>query len=136
MTKKKRLNRRTMPLMLACLMLALQLVAGSPSSPPTSALGATPGGVSAAVAATREGARVALLEPGLYVGGMMSGGLRKSAYGAHAQRVMGGCIPLHRVLQTRGGTHHALLAAQLSVRRLQPPVSLSSQAIQPLLVIH
>ena len=37
--------------------------------------GATAGGVTSAVAAAREGARVALLEPGRHVGGMVSGGL-------------------------------------------------------------
>ena len=35
--------------------------------------GATPGGVASAVAAAREGARVALAEPSLYIGGAMSG---------------------------------------------------------------
>ena len=51
--------------------------------------GATPGGVAAAVAAAREGSATALLEPGEYVGGAMSGGLGLADYGAHAQRVMG-----------------------------------------------
>ena len=51
--------------------------------------GATPGGVAAAVAAGREGARVGLLEPGLYVGGAMSGGLGQADYGPHARRIMG-----------------------------------------------
>ncbi|WP_165070673.1 FAD-dependent oxidoreductase [Paludisphaera rhizosphaerae] len=37
--------------------------------------GATPGGVTAAVAAAREGAAVALVEPQDFVGGVMSGGL-------------------------------------------------------------
>eukprot|EP01043_Picozoa_sp_COSAG02_P019682 COSAG02_NODE_957_length_15660_cov_23.265793_1_plen_79_part_00 len=35
--------------------------------------GATPGGVASAVAAARQGARVALAEPSLYIGGAMSG---------------------------------------------------------------
>lgn len=52
--------------------------------------GATPGGVAAAVAAGRGGAHAALLEPGLYVGGAMSGGLGLSDYGMHAPRVLGG----------------------------------------------
>ena len=51
--------------------------------------GATPGGVAAAVAAAREGRRVALLEPGLYIGGAMSGGLGLADYGPHARRVTG-----------------------------------------------
>ena len=37
--------------------------------------GATASGVAAAVAAARQGARVALLEPGRHLGGMVSGGL-------------------------------------------------------------
>lgn len=37
--------------------------------------GATAGGVMAAVAASREGARVVILEPGKHLGGMVSGGL-------------------------------------------------------------
>jgi hypothetical protein len=37
--------------------------------------GATPGGISAAVAAARSGARVALIEPRSHIGGMMSNGL-------------------------------------------------------------
>lgn len=51
--------------------------------------GATPGGVASAVAAAREGARVVLAEPSLYIGGAMSGGLGQSDYGPHARRVMG-----------------------------------------------
>ncbi len=41
-------------------------------------LGATAGGVIAAVAAAREGASVVLLEPGRHVGGMLSGGLSRT----------------------------------------------------------
>ena len=37
--------------------------------------GATAGGVMAALAAARHGLRVALLEPGRHVGGMVAGGL-------------------------------------------------------------
>jgi hypothetical protein len=43
--------------------------------------GGTPAGVVAAVAAAREGVRVALLEPGGHLGGMMSGGLGESDIG-------------------------------------------------------
>ncbi len=43
--------------------------------------GATAGGVVAAVAAAREGARVALLEPGRHLGGMTSGGLGRTDHG-------------------------------------------------------
>src|ERR1051325_5328133 len=44
--------------------------------------GGTAGGVIAAVSAAREGARVALLEPGRHLGGMVSGGLGKTDHGA------------------------------------------------------
>jgi hypothetical protein len=50
--------------------------------------GATAGGVLAAIAAARDGARVALLEPGRHVGGMVSGGLGHTDYGD--RRVIGG----------------------------------------------
>ena len=43
--------------------------------------GATAGGVTAAVAASREGAKVLLVEPGRYVGGMVTGGLSHTDYG-------------------------------------------------------
>ena len=43
--------------------------------------GATPGGVQAAVAAGREGKGVALLEPSLYIGGALTGGLGLADYG-------------------------------------------------------
>src|SRR5215216_3975069 len=50
--------------------------------------GGTAGGVITAVAAAREGARVALLEPGTHLGGMVSGGL---GYTDHGRRtVIGG----------------------------------------------
>ena len=50
--------------------------------------GATAGGVLAAIAAAHSSARVALLEPGQHVGGMVSGGLGHTDYGD--RRVIGG----------------------------------------------
>lgn len=50
--------------------------------------GATAGGVVAAVAAAKEGATVALLEPGRHVGGMTSGGLGATDFGR--KQVIGG----------------------------------------------
>lgn len=50
--------------------------------------GGTAGGVATAVAAAREGARVALLEPGKHLGGMVSGGLGWTDYGK--KEVIGG----------------------------------------------
>src|SRR5205085_318022 len=43
--------------------------------------GGTAGGVMTAVAAAREGASVALLEPGTHLGGMVSGGLGRTDFG-------------------------------------------------------
>jgi hypothetical protein len=50
--------------------------------------GGTAGGVVAAVAAAREGLRVALVEPGQHLGGMVSGGLGWTDYGK--KEVIGG----------------------------------------------
>lgn len=50
--------------------------------------GATAAGVMAAIAATRDGAWVALVEPGNHVGGMVTGGLGHTDYGD--RRVVGG----------------------------------------------
>ena len=53
--------------------------------------GATAGGVLAAIAAAREGASVALVEPGRHVGGMVSGGLGRTDYNERRDRsVIGG----------------------------------------------
>lgn len=51
--------------------------------------GGTAGGVIAAVAATREGKKTALVEPGVHLGGMVSGGLGWTDYGK--KEVIGGC---------------------------------------------
>jgi hypothetical protein len=50
--------------------------------------GGTAGGVIAAVAATREGMKTALVEPGVHLGGMVSGGLSWTDYGK--KEVIGG----------------------------------------------
>ncbi|HJN07268.1 MAG TPA: FAD-dependent oxidoreductase [Pirellulaceae bacterium] len=52
--------------------------------------GATPAGICAAVAASREGASVALVSPYDYVGGVMSGGLSLSDSNQCVRRLMGG----------------------------------------------
>ena len=64
--------------------------AALPSSFDVVVYGATPGGVQAAVAAGREGKSVALLEPSLYIGGALTGGLGQADYGQHASSVIGG----------------------------------------------
>jgi hypothetical protein len=52
--------------------------------------GATPGGVTAAVSAARAGRKVVLLEPGRWVGGMMSGGLSNTDTGQRGAEVISG----------------------------------------------
>jgi hypothetical protein len=52
--------------------------------------GATPGGVTAAVSAARAGRKVLLLEPGTWVGGMMSGGLSNTDTGQRGPEVISG----------------------------------------------
>ena len=59
--------------------------------------GATPAGVCAAVAASREGASVALVSPYDYVGGMMSGGLSLSDGNQCVRQLMGGLfVEVHK----------------------------------------
>src|ERR1700720_2529059 len=50
--------------------------------------GGTAGGVIAAVSAAREGLKVALLEPGKHLGGMVSGGLSWTDFGR--KEIIGG----------------------------------------------
>ncbi len=50
--------------------------------------GATPGGLSAALAASREGASVVVLEPTKWIGGMVTGGLASTDVGN--EKVIGG----------------------------------------------
>lgn len=64
--------------------------------------GATSGGVMAAVAAARQGMRVALIEPGNHVGGMLSGGLSNSDV-ENQQQLIGG---LAREFFTAAGQHY------------------------------
>ena len=52
--------------------------------------GATPGGISAAIAAARGGQSVAILEPTRWIGGMMTGGLARSDIGARGEEIIGG----------------------------------------------
>ena len=59
--------------------------------------GATPAGVCAAVAASRDGASVALVSPYDYVGGLMSGGLSLSDGNQCVRQLMGGLfIEVHK----------------------------------------
>jgi FAD dependent oxidoreductase len=59
-------------------------------APDVTVVGATPAGISAAIAAARAGRAVALLEPSKWVGGMMTGGLSKSDVGGAGGTGLGG----------------------------------------------
>src|SRR5690349_23770605 len=76
--RKESRARLIAPLLLACALPALR-AAGRYD---LVVYGGTAGGVMTAVSAAREGARVALLEPGRHLGGMVSGGLGKTDHGA------------------------------------------------------
>jgi hypothetical protein len=66
--------------------------------------GATASGVMAAIAASNEGARVVLVEPGKHVGGMVTGGLSHSDYGDRT--VIGGlAIDFYRKVAEHYNTH-------------------------------
>jgi hypothetical protein len=64
--------------------------------------GGTAGGAMAAIAAAKEGVRVALLEPGRHVGGMLTGGLGRTDMDRQ-QNVIGG---LSREFFERAGKHY------------------------------
>lgn len=91
--------------------LAIVGVFGLPLSAPASqspqtydvvVYGATAGGAIAAIAAAQEGVRVALVEPGRHVGGMVSGGLSKSDVDGQ-ENLIGG---LAREFFVRVGEHY------------------------------
>jgi NADPH-dependent 2,4-dienoyl-CoA reductase/sulfur reductase-like enzyme len=69
--------------------------------------GSTASGVMAAIAASQEGAKVILVEPGRHVGGMVTGGLSHSDYAIDSGNWWFG----HRFLQESCGTlqHTCLL---------------------------
>ena len=82
----------------ASVLLLLQLPPPQPSAstPATYDVliyGSTPGGIMAAVAASRNGAKTALVSQRKHIGGMCSGGLGQSDIGSCANEVIGG-IPL------------------------------------------
>ena len=52
--------------------------------------GATPGGISAAIAAARASQSVVILEPTRWIGGTMSGGLARTDVGARGEEIIGG----------------------------------------------
>ena len=78
--------------------------------------GATAGGVMAAIAASGEGMRVALLEPGRHVGGMVSGGLSWTDRGDAS--VIGG---MARAFYDRVGAHYGV--APLDILGPEPHVA-------------
>src|SRR6476660_5501011 len=86
-------STRRIALVILAVVAALTVVRGQqrPVSPETFDLvvyGGTAGGVITAVSAAREGLKVALLEPGRHLGGMVSGGLGWTDYGR--KEVIGG----------------------------------------------
>ncbi len=82
--------------------LASALASAAPQSFDVVVYGATSGGVMAAVAAARDGMRVALIEPGNHVGGMLSGGLSNSDV-ENQQQLIGG---LAREFFSAAGRHY------------------------------
>src|SRR5690348_994809 len=64
-----------------CVLLASALGSAAPQTYDVVVYGATAGGAIAAIAAAREGASVALLEPKRFIGGMTSGGLGRTDFG-------------------------------------------------------
>ncbi|MCX6910062.1 MAG: FAD-dependent oxidoreductase, partial [Verrucomicrobia bacterium] len=58
--------------------------------------GATAGGVTAAVAAARQGVKVLLIEPGRHVGGMLSGGLGHSDVVGQQNLIGGLCLEVYQ----------------------------------------
>ncbi len=84
-------------------MLASGVVSAAASQPfDVVVYGATAGGTMAAVAAAQEGMRVALVEPGSHVGGMVSGGLSNSDVDRQ-QQLIGG---LARAFFSEAGEHY------------------------------
>lgn len=75
-------STRPVPSLLLCLMMLVPVLGGcqataSRHKADVIVYGATPGGITAAIAASREGARVILLEPTRHVGGMATSGLNR-----------------------------------------------------------
>jgi len=103
------------PRILLLLLPALSLTSGSSGSSPGAfdvvVHAATPGGVAAAVAAGRGGARVLLLEPGQYIGGAMSGGLGDTDYGVQASVIGGLAEEFFRAVARHYGVPFAYPAA-------------------------
>jgi hypothetical protein len=87
-------------ILLLLLAVAVPLRAGQPFD--VVVYGGTAGGTIAAIAAAREGMRVALLEPGRHVGGMISGGLGRTDMDRQ-ENVIGG---LSREFFERVGKHY------------------------------
>src|SRR5690606_2700732 len=78
--------------------------------------GGTAGGVTTAVSAAREGLKVALLEPGNHIGGMVSGGLGWTDYGK--KEVIGG---LALEFYIRAGRHYEMIRNGFRLSWLHEP---------------
>lgn len=83
--------------------------------------GATPSGVAAAVAAAREGARVALVEPLHLVGGIMSSGLSFSDSNQMAREALGGIFEeLHQRIEKHYREQQIALPYEVAVKDNRP----------------
>ena len=91
----------------------VQLHYDAPTSFDVLVYGATPGGVQAAVAAARENARVALVEPSVYVGGMLSGGLSQLDIGVWPRASMGQMMEFVRRVGNKYGLNSSATLAPL-----------------------
>ncbi len=86
---------------------ALSAGAATPEAFDVAVYGATAGGTMAAVAAAKKGMRVALVEPGNHVGGMLSGGLSNSDVD-NQQQLIGGLA--HSFFAAAGAHYHQPIA--------------------------
>lgn len=80
----------SLPRYIFCFLILLSLpsYAQTQDNPDVIVYGGTAGGVTAAIAAAREGSTVLLIEPGQHIGGMLTGGLSHTDYGDRA--IIGG----------------------------------------------
>ncbi len=98
---------RCLVIFAAVMPLACARSAAAPQSFDVVVYGATAGGTMAAVAAAQQGVRVALVQPGSHVGGMVSGGLSNSDVDRQ-QQLIGGLA--HAFFASAGEHYHQPIA--------------------------
>src|SRR5580693_7580625 len=81
--------------------------------------GGTPGGLSAAIAASREGVSVVLIEPTKWIGGMVTGGLASTDVGN--EKVIGGIARefFARAAESKAGTPMWFAEPQVNMATFQ-----------------